>query len=145
MDTPNSGHLAYAATWRCPGWSAVNTILYSQMQTPRFFIKRSVSLVPGLYKIYSVESVSGTASCMCCTWMCNEVYHYHHTCIQYQPTHAYQKITTCFCLQHCYSCCTLATIQMATNLWYFRYKLVVFDTCIVLVNVDLVSDMIWLW
>ena len=26
-DTPNSGHLAYEATWCCSGWSVVNTIL----------------------------------------------------------------------------------------------------------------------
>ena len=30
----------------------------------------------------------------------------------------------CFCLHHCYSCCTLTTIQMATNLWYFQYRFV---------------------
>ena len=44
--------------------------------------------------------------------------HYHHSTKLYR-----KKISLVCCRLYCYSCCTLITIQTATNLWYFPVQL----------------------
>jgi len=63
--------------------------------------------------------VSGTASHVCCIWMCNGITGlYDKIFITIVPSYT-GKISLICCRWHCYSCCALVTIQTATNLWYF--------------------------
>ena len=52
-------------------------------------------------------------------WMCNEIKgSYDEIIITIVPNYTEKLLFVC-CHWHCYSCCTLVTIQMATNSWYF--------------------------
>ena len=55
---------------------------------------------------------------------------YHHS------TKLYRKISLVCCHWHCYSCCALVTIQMATNLWYFPVQLC---TVVIIISYHIIS------
>jgi len=52
--------------------------------------------------------------------MCNKIEgSYDEIIITIVPSYTGKNISVICCQWHCYSCCALVTIQMATNLWYF--------------------------
>ena len=67
------------------------------------------------------ELVSGTTSHVHCIWTCNEIKGSYDKSLSpwYQATCIPEQISLVCCRWHCYLCCTLVTIQTATNSWYF--------------------------
>ena len=118
----------------CMGVNGEALQLHSVYKKPYFFLlqvtRESVSVLQVMQKSVSVlhvhvqvtwKSVSGTASHGRCVWTCNEIEGlYDKIIITIVPGYT-GKISLVCCCWHCwhYSCCTLITIQMATNSWYF--------------------------
>ena len=96
--------------------------LHAVYKKPYFLLqvtRESVSVLQVMW-----ESVSGTASHAHCVWTCNEIEGSHDKIIiTIAPRYISEKISLVCCCWHCYSCCALTTIQMATNSWYFPVQL----------------------